>query len=686
MSAFLQQWLRVALCACVLLGTGALLAQESGADLSGNWRVAFRDQPDFAKTDYDDGSWASIRLPGNLARQGAQAGRWLWLRKRVQMSGPPDQNLAITLGAVYDEDEVYVNGVSIGATAAAQTRPKNYGRPRVYPIPSGLLINGDNTIAIRLRGSFKNEIGIMAQGPRLLPLPAAHARVFGPEVKGLIYAAIYLVIGIFFIMLYFRIEELREYLWFGIFATVFGLMQFTRNEYRFALGDWFLLFKFVEQITYTVLPTVYLFFFRSLFRLQLPKAIYIYPLINLLTAATLVVLFNPLWWDRIIGYWFFLNIPFFGYYTYGTLRRAVDRKEIEALIIGAATVTMVLATIHFFAVERGFLDGPSYFSFFSLVFMLAIALALIYRMITLQQEVEERQNRLGEVNDLRDRVFSYINTFVRKPAEELARLSTELFSDEQGEMSRMALAAETEQEVDNLQTDLDDILELSRLEVIQEPEYVETVNFNDFITAVIPEGDITCYIKVNPDIVLKTSLELVNSIVIRLIDFPGFRQFKHIDLIITSDLRQNIHFRFLLYHTNFRETRKLYELLTSENPERGSLWVKWGIIRQIIRILDGQLDISIVNRKFLRIDIRLSAELPPEASRTTSRSGIVEVRPAGEPLETVVASPGGDDEDLAVAAAAGAAARAPARPLPKFSKDMSVGDFVQAVGARIKRR
>ena len=674
----------LALAALLLsLQAPGLAAQELLAvDLSGTWKLSLADAPEHAGPAQDDSNWKNVHIPGNLARKGARTGSWLWIRKRFALPSLPETNMGLALGSVFDSDEVYINGTRVGGTVSDGARPRDYGRPRLYAIPSGLLLSGDNLIAVRIRGSFPNEIGLMGGRPQLLPLPLATAAVNAPEVQGLVYAATYVVIGIFFIMLFFRIKELREYLWFGIFACVFGIMQFTRNEYRFALGDWFLGMKLLEQVCYTVLPTVYLFFFRNLFRLSLPRLVYLYPLVNTATAAALIVFFNPLWWDRIIGVWFFVNVPFFAYYTYVAALRAARHGDGEAIIVGSGTLLMIGATIHFFLAERGVIDGPSHFSFMSLLFMLSIAMALIFRMIKLQQEVEDRQQRLNEVNDLRDRVFSYINTFVRKPAEEISRLCSDLFSEEQGDMSRMALAAETGQEVENLQVDLDDILELSRLEVIQEPEYVETVNFNDFITAVIPEGDITCYIKVNPDIVLKTSLELVNSIVIRLIDFPGFRQFRHIDLIITSDLKQNIHFRFLLYHTNFRETRKLYELLTSQNPERGSLWVKWGIIRQITRILDGDLEISIVNRKFLRIDIRLSAELPPDVQRSSRRSGTLEVKHR-EAEVMVPVSEGGDEEEVAVASAAGSGARLPP---PAFSKNMSVGEFVAAVMHRVRGR
>ena len=691
-------------------GTTALQAQaaseEYKVDLTGAWKLSYRNNLTFSRADLDDNNrnWKNISLPNNLGRYKAKPGKYLWLRKTVDLPGAPRSNLVLILGAVFDSDDVYFNGELIGSTRSDMKKPDNYGRPRIYSIPSSLVNPEENVIAIRIQGAFKGEIGIL-EGPVLITTSGESISIFFEKpLNDLIYAVIYLVIGVFFIILYFSIKELREYLLFGVFACIFSLMQFCRNELRFEIADWFLVYKYIEQISYTTLPTIFALFFIATFKIDavntkiknysVKRLIQIYAVLNLLTGALITAVMNPLLWDQIIFYWFFINLPYFAYFAYYTAGRSLAELEVEAVAITMGLLIMLLATIHFFAVERGLLAGPSPFSMLSLVFMLFVSFALIYRMIKLQLEVEDRQERLGEVNDLRDRVFGYLNSLVRKSSDQIAKLSQELFKERSAtvvdidEKSPEETMSELHQEVDRLENDLDDILELSRLEVIAEPEYVETVNFNDFITAVIPEGEITCYIKVNPEIELKTSLELVNSIVIRLIDFPGFKQFKHIDLIITSDLKQNSHFRFLMFHDNFRETRKLYDLLTSENPERGALWVKWGIIREITRILNGELNINIINRKFLRIDIKLAAEMPEELKKSLTTNQAVKVShwsAAALETEQLTAEEGLPDnaspEELIMAQGARTE-----KPAPPFSKDMSVSEFIGAVRARLGRK
>jgi len=649
----------------------ALFAQTYLEDLSGTWRLSTVDSAAFASVDFSDAQWKEVPMPGNLAREGVAAGSIVWLRKSFQMS-PSEQNLALTLGAVYDADEVYFNGRLIGKTGSLTQASNEYARPRVYHLPAHLIQNGENLLAIRIRGSFRGEIGITGAPVEIRAVNDAWWKIWKDQARNLVFAGLYMIIGVFFIVLYFRVREYREYAWFGSFAVVFALQQFLRNEIRFAIANFFLFYKLIEQICYIALPGVYLYFFIRLFRLNLPRWIHGYTIIHAITALAMVVTMNPVIWDRILSIWFFVNLPFFAFYLYIPVKKALQEKDRDAIVVSAATGLMILATVHFFAVDRGFISGTSNFNGGVLAFNLMIAGVLIHRLIRLQKDVEERQNRLGTVNELRDRVFGYLNTLVRKPGETITALTQTIFENSSG---RAEAVEQLRTEVVDLQNNLDDILELSRLEVIAEPEYVETVNFKDFITAVIPQDAITCHIKVNPEIELNTSLELVNSMVIRLIDFPGFRQFRHIDLIITSDLKQNVHLRFLMYHDDFRQTRRLFELLTSLQPDRGALWVKWAIVREIIRILTGTMNVNIINRKFLRIDITLSARLPEDHKKATVR---------GERIQIRYIPPGGLE-------AASENELTETRPvayekLPEFHSKMTVGEFLQALKARIRRK
>jgi signal transduction histidine kinase len=710
----------IAFAALCLITAGAppLLAQNQ----SNVWRYSYLDDPYNALAEQDDSFWKTVELPANMASYGARAGQAVWLRTRITLNAARDKNYALYLGAVYDQDRVYFNGEQIGRNGTGGERnysPVNgYGRPRIYPIPDQLLIpDGENLIAIRITGDFPSSIGVIRGPVRIMHLREAEWHLWRGELRGLVMSAIYFIIGIFFLILNQRLPVLREYRWFGLFAVTFAIQQFLVNEMRFAVADYFTAFKLIEHICYLAIPTLYFYFHINFFRIEtlflgagrvynLRRIGAIYTMINVATGIAMLVTMDPVLWYRITGYWVWINLPFFLYYILFTCGRALATGERDAIILSAGTILMLLATLHYLAVEQGFAGGQHYFRIGVLLFILALAFALIYRLIELQLEVEQRSRRLDTVNVLRDRVFYYLNNFVRKPAETISATAGELLSarahgpSAAGSHANGGAAAQSQaihilnEEIDLLQTNLDDILELSRLEVIHEPEYVEQVNFHDFITAVIPQGVITHHIKVNPHIVLNTSLELVNSLVIRLIDFPSFREFKHIDLIITSDLKAHVHFRFLMFHNNVRKTRQLYELLTGLNPERGNIWVKWAIVREIIRILDGSLDINILNRKFLRIDIDLSGESTAQPEGSERRASPADQRITVQHLAPLVGEAGheageGARSPLTLAVERETRSASPqvtARAVPRLHANMTVSEFLEYLKARLSRR
>ena len=660
----------------LLLASGGLGAQEQELtqNLGGQWQFSPLDRREFSAPEFDDASWTPVTLPGELPGDLTQPNRPLWLRTTVNLA-PEGANMALVLGRVWDMNQVYFNGTLIGDHWQERSAV-HYNRPRIYTIPQDLIENGDNIIAIRLSGAFAGQIGLVEGPIEIRSVQSAEEELFLSEVTDLIYSATYLITGLFFIILFQRIPEFTEFRWYSAFAITFALQLFMRNEFRFVLGDFFLIFKYIEQLTYLALPVLFLYFFIDLFKIKFDRRLHGIAIVNALIGVAMLVLFDPVIWDTIIGIWFFINIPLFGYFLYITFRKAVFEGSKTGMIVFAGTIFMGFSAIHFFATQHGYLSGPSPFSLGTLIFNHFLSAALIYRLIRLQLEVRGRQNRLNTVNELRDRVIEYINSFVRVPAETIFGLFQSVKDDPS---ERPAQLTTLKLEVDKLQSNLDDILELSRLEVIDEPEYLEQVNFNDFINAVVPRDVITCHIKVNPEIVLNTSLELVNSIVIRLIDFPGFHDFRNIDLIITSDLKRNIHFRFLLFHPDFRTTRRLYDLLTTDTHDK-SLWVKWAIIREIVRILSGDLKVHILNRKFLRIDIKLPAD--------TRQKNLDMGKPADIKVHYVV--PG----EMTVVDGVETTPEATAVPVgapetsepPRFSGQMSVSDLVELIKYRLGRK
>ncbi|QJE95465.1 sialate O-acetylesterase [Luteolibacter luteus] len=102
----------------------------------------------WAATDFDDSGWSTMNQPqewtaSNIPDVTALDGS-VWLRRSVDL--PADfagKEAVLSLGPIDDEDAAWVNGQKIGETAGFAT-------PREYTVPTGLLKEGKNVIAVRV--------------------------------------------------------------------------------------------------------------------------------------------------------------------------------------------------------------------------------------------------------------------------------------------------------------------------------------------------------------------------------------------------------------------------------------------------------------------------------------------------------------------------------------------------------
>jgi len=113
-----------------------LLAREGDRGLSEEW---FRPATDAS-------SWRPIRLPGRFDQEAELRGFCgaVWLRR--SFVAPPGFGSAasrIELGTIVDADRVFVNGIEVGCTGYRYP-------PRKYPLPAGLIKDGENSLVIRV--------------------------------------------------------------------------------------------------------------------------------------------------------------------------------------------------------------------------------------------------------------------------------------------------------------------------------------------------------------------------------------------------------------------------------------------------------------------------------------------------------------------------------------------------------
>ncbi|HZH37606.1 MAG TPA: sialate O-acetylesterase, partial [Flavisolibacter sp.] len=112
------------------------------------------------KPDIDDSKWNKLEAPGLWESQGLYAvdGKLLFRKTFVVDKAEAGKTAVLELGKIDDNDVTYVNGVKVGAT-------EGYTALRYYTIPSGILKEGNNVIAIQVEdnaggGGFWGDTGM----------------------------------------------------------------------------------------------------------------------------------------------------------------------------------------------------------------------------------------------------------------------------------------------------------------------------------------------------------------------------------------------------------------------------------------------------------------------------------------------------------------------------------------------
>ena len=93
----------------------------------------------------NDSDWATMNVPGYWANTqlGSKNGV-VWFRKKIDVpSSMAGKSAKLILGRIVDADSAFVNGVFVGTVSYQYP-------PRRYDVPAGVLMEGENTIVVRV--------------------------------------------------------------------------------------------------------------------------------------------------------------------------------------------------------------------------------------------------------------------------------------------------------------------------------------------------------------------------------------------------------------------------------------------------------------------------------------------------------------------------------------------------------
>lgn len=145
-------------------------------DLSGDWKISFKNLKGCRNANYDDSSWKRIHVPASWESQGYNNyDGYAWYRKNFEFPAKlANEKLYLILGKIDDIDKVFFNGEEIGSyedmynTPLGNKHMGNWQMRRAYKIPDKLINkNGSNTIAVvvydqeGMGGIYEGPVGIM---------------------------------------------------------------------------------------------------------------------------------------------------------------------------------------------------------------------------------------------------------------------------------------------------------------------------------------------------------------------------------------------------------------------------------------------------------------------------------------------------------------------------------------------
>jgi sialate O-acetylesterase len=142
------------LAALAVMDPDPVVRERRMAGLARAWWETMDDRPDapgrtWIQPGFDDSQWTSTVLPGAFSGPLASFDGVVYYRRTFDLPpGWSDRRVAVELGPIDDRDEVFVNGVLIGATR----EDGRWSHPRSYEIRpgDGVLRSGVNTIAVRV--------------------------------------------------------------------------------------------------------------------------------------------------------------------------------------------------------------------------------------------------------------------------------------------------------------------------------------------------------------------------------------------------------------------------------------------------------------------------------------------------------------------------------------------------------
>ncbi|MCX2982828.1 response regulator [Halieaceae bacterium IMCC14734] len=474
---------------CVLVSPAYAVVVDDVAQpvsLAGQWQFKLGDDPAWAMPELDASQWQATAVPGHAPAGHAGYSGMLWFRLAVQLDTSKQNvrenmgRLAVSLGGVISAYEIYAGGIKLGGVGGL---PPNaaavYDKHATFSIPAEA-IDADGRVVLALRVWRDPAIGSSWEtGPHLGEYllgtigDLRQKQVSAAILPEFLLAVLYLVLGVYHLLIARRNPILKEFLWFGLLSLVLAGYTFETSQSKFFLDVPYLWHKKAEFVFLYIMPVVFANTLLGATRTPPNLMTHGFAVIFVLFFVTAVVL--PL--DLTLRYtlrpfqaigalWAFSMAVMLGWRAYRGSRSAMG-VVVLMMLLGLAVVNDVI-------LESAILGTESllYIVAALLIFLIALMMAERYTEILKQLEfsVEQRTVELVHANTELEGALATKGQFLAKMSHELRTPMNAILG-----LTRLGLATDlnpqqrdyfskVESSAAGLQGIIDNVLDFSRLE------------------------------------------------------------------------------------------------------------------------------------------------------------------------------------------------------------------------------
>ncbi|MGB5580809.1 MAG: ATP-binding protein [Woeseia sp.] len=671
------------LCALPAAASIAVVDLAQPQSIAGQWQFKLGDDPAWAQPELDDSNWQNTPVPAHSPVDQAGYSGLLWYRITLQLDltqPSVDETLgalAVSVGEVMSAYELYAGGKKLGVNGRLPPSPEARNDfHKTWEIPASAVgADGQLTLAMRVwrdpsvvarwqTGPYGGDFLIGNVGD-LREL--AMRKTLLPNV---VLGALYLVLGLYHLLIARRNPVLKEFFWFGLLSVALALYTFETSQAKFFIEVPFLWHKKLQflilylspillgktllAVTHTR-PNLLIRGLHWLFGLYFLVALVV-PGMRILSQTLLSFQLLGLAWALVLAG----TMAWRAYHGSRSARAIV----VILLLIAAAIINDELLPTA--VVGSG---NVLYIVFALMMFFMALMMAERYTDILQQMEsaVRRRTQELTAANQnlvaaaqTKGNFLANMSHEMRTPMNAILGLTRLGLQTELSEQQRDYFG-KVEQSAEGLQDIIDSILDFSKLEEGELECVIEPFNPAEVVEGIrrvweepVQEAGLTLNIEVDqkiPDALLGDAKRLKQVLSIFISNAVKFTEQGRVDLAISlQDTEASaIRLRFAVSDTgpgiadDVRET--LFEAFSqadnSMTRKHGGTGLGLSIAQRLVELMGGNVEVASTLGEGSTFSFELALPLADEAVATEESDAELDLTPIRGARVLLV-----DDSDL----------------------------------------